>query len=169
MESKHAKQRIIEDIKNSDERIQVTGYIKNIGEDYFTLNDKSDEIKVNIKNFDFKSKEKDLINVIGDLTISVEGEKTINADIIQEMNKLMNKVDIYIAPSFGGENLLLTNLTGHPCVVMPNGFNEKGSPASISFIGGLFDEGKLLAFANSYQQSTDFHLKHPTLFIENDE
>jgi len=88
MESKHAKQRIIEDIKNSDERIQVTGYIKNIEVDYFILNDKSDEIKVNIENFDFKSKEKDLINVIGDLIISVEGEKIINAEIIQDMNKL---------------------------------------------------------------------------------
>ena len=88
MESKHAKQRIIEDIKNSDERIQVTGYIKNIEVDYFILNDKSDEIKVNIENFDFKSKEKDLINVIGDLTISVEGEKIINSGIIQDMNKL---------------------------------------------------------------------------------
>ena len=88
MESKHAKQRIIEDIKNSDERIQVTGYIKNIEVDYFILNDESDEIKVNIENFDFKSKEKDLINVIGDLIISVEGEKIINAEIIQDMNKL---------------------------------------------------------------------------------
>lgn len=88
MESKYAKQRIIEDIKNSDERIQVTGYIKNIEVDYFILNDKSDEIKVNIENFDFKSKEKDLINVIGDITISVEGEKIINAEIIQDMNKL---------------------------------------------------------------------------------
>ena len=88
MESKYAKQRIIEDIKNSDERIQVTGYIKNIEVDYFILNDKSDEIKVNIENFDFKSKEKDLINVIGDLTISVEGEKIINAEIIQDMDKL---------------------------------------------------------------------------------
>lgn len=88
MESKHAIQRIIEDIKNSDERIQVTGYIKNIEVDYFILDDKSDEIKVNIENFDFKSTEKDLINVIGDLTISVEGEKIINAEIIQDMNKL---------------------------------------------------------------------------------
>jgi uncharacterized protein YdeI (BOF family) len=88
MESTYAKQRIIADIKNSDERVQVTGSVKNITEIDFILDDDSGEIKVNIKDCDFKSKEKDLINVIGDLTINVEGEKIINAEIIQDMNKL---------------------------------------------------------------------------------
>ena len=77
----------------------------------------------------------------------------------------MEQVDLYIVPSFGGNNLLLTNLTGHPCVVLPNGFNEKGSPTSISFIGRLFDEGKLLAFAKFYQEATTHHKKHPPLFV----
>lgn len=82
--------------------------------------------------------------------------------IVQDMQKL--DVDVYVAPSFGGDNLLLTNLTGHPCVVMPNGFNEKGSPTSISFIGRLFGEAKLLAVAKAYEDATDFHTKHPPLF-----
>ncbi|MFX1444371.1 MAG: hypothetical protein ACFFHV_13230 [Promethearchaeota archaeon] len=88
MESKYAKQRIIKDIKNSDERIQVTGYIKSISEENFILDDESDEIKVNLKNFELKFKEKDLINVIGDISITIEGEKMINPEIIQDMNKL---------------------------------------------------------------------------------
>lgn len=87
--------------------------------------------------------------------------------LIQEMQKTMSGVDVYIAPSFGGSNLLLTNLTGHPCVVLPNGFDEKGKPASISFIGRLFEEGELLAFAQRYQESTDFHLQHPPIFAVN--
>jgi Asp-tRNA(Asn)/Glu-tRNA(Gln) amidotransferase A subunit family amidase len=82
--------------------------------------------------------------------------------IIQDMQKL--DVDVYVAPSFGGDNLLLTNLTGHPCVVLPNGFDEKGSPASISFIGRLFGEATLLEVAKAYQDATDFHEKHPPLF-----
>jgi Asp-tRNA(Asn)/Glu-tRNA(Gln) amidotransferase A subunit family amidase len=82
--------------------------------------------------------------------------------IIQEMEKL--DVDVYIAPSFGGDNLLLTNLTGHPCVVLPNGFDEKGCPVSISFIGRLYDEGKLLAVAKAFQDATDFHTRHPAAF-----
>jgi len=83
---------------------------------------------------------------------------------IREMGDIMSAIDLYVAPSFGGDNLLLTNLTGHPCVVVPNGFDEKGSPASISFIGRLFDEGTILAVAKAYQDATDFHKKHPPLF-----
>lgn len=83
--------------------------------------------------------------------------------IIQEMQKVMRDIDVYVAPSFGGDNLLLTNLTGHPCVVLPDGFSKEGTPTSISFIGQLFGEAKLLAVAKAYQDATDFHLKHPKL------
>jgi len=81
--------------------------------------------------------------------------------IIQDMGKL--GVDVYLSPSFGGSNLLLTNLTGHPCVVLPNGFDEKGSPTSVTFMGRLFGEATLLAVAKAYQDATEFHLKHPRL------
>jgi Asp-tRNA(Asn)/Glu-tRNA(Gln) amidotransferase A subunit family amidase len=84
--------------------------------------------------------------------------------VIQDMEALMSMVDVYVAPSFGGSNLLLTNLTGHPCVVLPNGFNEKGSPVSISFIGKLYDEATVLAVAKRYQDATDFDEKHPAMF-----
>jgi len=85
----------------------------------------------------------------------------IRAMIMRDMERL--DVDIYISPSFG-ENLLLTNLTGHPCVVLPSGFDDDGNPVSITFIGQPFEEGKLLAFARAYQERTGFHLKHPPLF-----
>ncbi len=86
--------------------------------------------------------------------------------LIQKMQKIMEKVDIYIAPSWEGDNLLLTNLTGHPCVVLPNGFSEKGTPTSITFIGKLFDEGKLIAFAKKYQEATKFHKQHPPMLFK---
>lgn len=85
----------------------------------------------------------------------------IRSMIMREMEDL--EFDIYLSPSFG-ENLLLTNLTGHPCVVLPNGFDADGNPVSITFIGQPFEEGKLLAFARAYQERTGFHLKHPPLF-----
>jgi Asp-tRNA(Asn)/Glu-tRNA(Gln) amidotransferase A subunit family amidase len=84
--------------------------------------------------------------------------------LIQKMEKLMKEVDLYIAPSWEGDNLLLTNLTGNPCVVLPNGFSEDGTPTSITFIGRLFDEGRLIAFAKKYQDATDFNKKHPPIF-----
>ena len=77
---------------------------------------------------------------------------------IQEMAALFETVDAYISPSFG-ENLLITNLTGHPCVVVPNGAAEQ----SISFTGNLFDEATILALAKLYQQATGFHKLHPDL------
>jgi Asp-tRNA(Asn)/Glu-tRNA(Gln) amidotransferase A subunit family amidase len=84
--------------------------------------------------------------------------------LIQQMQELMNKIDLYVAPSWEGDNLLLTNLTGHPCVVLPNGFSVDGTPTSITFIGRLFDEGRLIAFAKKYQDATDFNKKHPDGF-----
>ncbi len=83
--------------------------------------------------------------------------------IIQDMQTLMKDIDVYVVPPFEGDNLLLTNLTGHPCVVLPNGFSTEGTPTSITFMGQLFGEAKLLAVAKRYQDATGFHLRHPKL------
>jgi len=83
--------------------------------------------------------------------------------LIQQMAELMKKVDLYVAPSRQGDNLLLTNLSGHPSITIPNGFTQDGLPASITFVGKLFDEGTIIAVAQQLQQRTDFHLKHPVL------
>ncbi|RME84519.1 MAG: amidase [Caldilineae bacterium] len=83
--------------------------------------------------------------------------------LLHEMARLMSDLDVYVAPSLQGDNLLLTNLTGHPAVVVPNGFDEEGLPTSITFIGRLYDESTVLALARAYQEATDFHLIHPQL------
>lgn len=85
--------------------------------------------------------------------------------IMQEMDKVMQQIDVFITPSYGGNVLLLTNLTGHPAVVLPNGFNDDGTPVSISFVGKLFGEAEVLAVAKAYQDATGFHLKRPPLFV----
>ncbi len=83
--------------------------------------------------------------------------------LMHQMAEKMKDIDVYIAPTYGSANLLITNLTGHPAVVVPNGFDEKGNPTSISFIGSLFEEAKTLRLAKAFQDATDFHLKHPRL------
>ncbi len=88
----------------------------------------------------------------------------VRFEVIDEMERIMDGVDVYVAPSFGGDNLLLTNLTGHPCTVLPNGFDEKGHPVSITFVGRLYGEGILLEVAKAYQDATEFHKKHPPGF-----
>jgi Asp-tRNA(Asn)/Glu-tRNA(Gln) amidotransferase A subunit family amidase len=83
--------------------------------------------------------------------------------LMKEIAEKMKAVDVYVAPSSDDDNELLTNLTGHPAVVVPNGFDEKGSPTSIVFIGGLYQEAETLRIALAYEQATDFHTKHPAL------
>jgi len=87
----------------------------------------------------------------------------LRSQLIAEMDKLFEKVDVYLAPSWAGNNLTLTNLSGHPAVVLPNGFSEEGLPTSITFTGRLFDEGTLVAVAKAYQDASGWHLKHPQL------
>ncbi|MFX1575166.1 MAG: hypothetical protein ACFFB0_20715 [Promethearchaeota archaeon] len=90
MSNRFAKQRIIKDIENNDERIQVTGYIKDKSNiEYILLDDKTGTIKVKITEIEeFTYDVNDLINVIGDLELKSDGDKVIIAQFIQDMNKL---------------------------------------------------------------------------------
>ncbi len=101
---------------------------------------------------------------------------------MEAVAKVFEKVDVIVAPTNGGEQLVITNLTGHPSVILPNGFRGDdapkpptddpsdfqnaggpGTPVSLTFLGNLYGEAKLLAFARAYQEATDFHRKHPAL------
>ncbi|HSR53420.1 MAG TPA: amidase, partial [Acidobacteriota bacterium] len=70
------------------------------------------------------------------------------------MDEALADIDVYVAPSFSG-NLLVTNLTGHPAIALPNGFSDEGSPTSITFSAPLYAEDKLCALAKAYQDATD--------------
>ncbi|HEX2254423.1 MAG TPA: amidase [Thermoanaerobaculia bacterium] len=83
--------------------------------------------------------------------------------LMRDWARFMADLDAYVVPSFGGANLLATNLTGHPQAVVPDGFRPDGTPTSLSFIGRRFGESDLLALAMAYQQATDWHQRHPDL------
>lgn len=83
--------------------------------------------------------------------------------LIQKMAEILKDIDVYIVPTNGGDHLLLTNLTGHPAVVVPNGFDKEGSPISITFMGNLFKEAEALLVAKVFQEATGFHKEHPKL------
>lgn len=87
----------------------------------------------------------------------------IRHKLIQAMAKVMENVDCYLAPSDEGDNLLLTNLTGHPSITVPDGFSEDGTPTSITVTGRLFDEGSIIAVAHAWQRATHHHLQRPPL------
>jgi len=87
-------------------------------------------------------------------------------NLCKAINDFMKDYDVVIVPSFAGRQLAITNLTGHPVVVMPMGFNQNGSPLSITLIGNLYDEATILATAKAYQDKTDFNKKHPEKFLQ---
>ena len=84
---------------------------------------------------------------------------------IEAWNDLMKKVDVIVTPTSASNlaQLVATNLTGHPAVILPNGFRPDGTPVSLTFLGGLFDEARLLAVATAYQKATGFHNVHPAI------
>jgi len=81
---------------------------------------------------------------------------------MQQMAELFKKVDVIVAPTFS-QQLLATNLTGHPAIILPHGFRADGTPTSITFLGDLFGEAKLCAVAKAFQDATEWHLRRPGL------
>ena len=82
--------------------------------------------------------------------------------LMKSMAKLMETVDLYL----GGNDLALTNLTGHPTAVLPHGSrddNGRERPGSITFTGQLYGETTLLAVASAFQSAANHHLKRPPL------
>ncbi|MFP6600898.1 MAG: amidase [Pirellulaceae bacterium] len=82
--------------------------------------------------------------------------------LMREMATVMKQVDAYV----GGNDLVITNFTGHPTVVLPDGFRQSADnkvPYSVTFTGQLFGEAELLAIAHAYQQETGYHREHPSL------
>jgi Asp-tRNA(Asn)/Glu-tRNA(Gln) amidotransferase A subunit family amidase len=82
--------------------------------------------------------------------------------LMREMEQVMKQVDVYVE----GDDLTITNFTGHPSIVLPDGRTTRGGaevPATITFTGRLFGETDLLAVAHAYQQSTGDHLRRPPM------
>lgn len=88
----------------------------------------------------------------------------VRSMVMGGMESAMEEVDVFVTPTYGGNVLTTTNLTGHPSVTLPNGFEDDGTPVSISFIGSLFGEAELLQAASVYQRMTDHHEEHPPEF-----
>jgi Asp-tRNA(Asn)/Glu-tRNA(Gln) amidotransferase A subunit family amidase len=101
--------------------------------------------------------------------------------VVRQMSELFEKVDVIVTPSTDAQ-LISTNLSGHPALIVPNGLRGDdapkppkiddgdhddvggpGTPVSLTFLAGHYQEEKLAAFAHAYQQATGFHKLHPKL------
>jgi Asp-tRNA(Asn)/Glu-tRNA(Gln) amidotransferase A subunit family amidase len=86
--------------------------------------------------------------------------------LMQKVNAVMKTIDVLICPTRGsGNQSAITNLTGHPVVCMPTGFDKRfNMPTSITLIGNLYDEATILLAAKAYQEATPWDEMHPALF-----
>ena len=86
--------------------------------------------------------------------------------LMQKVNEVINSIDVMICPTRGSGNQgAITNLTGHPVVCLPTGFDKRFNlPTSITLIGKLYDEATLLAAAKALQDQTPWEDVHPPLF-----
>ena len=55
------------------------------------------------------------------------------------------------------------NAYGLPTISIPCGFTSAGLPIGLQIAGPRFGEGRVLAFAHAFEQSTDWHKRAPTL------
>jgi Asp-tRNA(Asn)/Glu-tRNA(Gln) amidotransferase A subunit family amidase len=93
--------------------------------------------------------------------------------LMRAMAELFSKVDVIVVPSSSVAQLTITNLTGHPAVIIPNAIRGQdapkppaidtddddsiggpGTPISITFLGDLYHDPKVLAFARAYQAAS---------------
>lgn len=88
----------------------------------------------------------------------------LRTQLMDKMAEVMAKVDLYVCPA--GSDLLVTNMTGHPTVCVPNGLRKVQGvdmPVGLTFTGRLYGETELLAVAKAYQEATGFHTKRPPM------
>lgn len=124
---------------------------------------------------------------------------------IRALAKIYEQVDIIVTPTTGTSNqVTVTNLTGQPAVIVPNGLRGDDAPPSSSFAGGagrsaaeaafaapegrdgvgatgrsggpntpvsitflgtLYKDAEVLAFARAYQEAAGFLKLHPPQFM----
>ena len=113
--------------------------------------------------------------------------------LMRQWWELFRNLDVIVVPTGGTNQLMATNLTGNPAVILPHGFREAPplprpagtppaapadtgrriqppqaarpqTPVSITFLGPLFQEEAPLALAHAFQQATDIHRRRPPGF-----
>ncbi len=87
----------------------------------------------------------------------------LRMELMTAMDALFRGLDVLVVPAWDGNALLFSNMTGHPCVVVPNGDKSGGAPASLCFLGKLFGDGAALEAAAAYQRATAWHRQRPDL------
>ncbi len=81
--------------------------------------------------------------------------------LVREINALFETCDVFLAPTSSASSNM-TNLTGHPALVVPAGFVD-GMPLGLLPTGRLYDEPTLARAGLGYERATTWHERRPPL------
>jgi aspartyl-tRNA(Asn)/glutamyl-tRNA(Gln) amidotransferase subunit A len=104
----------------------------------------------------------------------------LRARVAREADRVLGRLDALVAPGRAGVASPIDreirsgfrgtvgdvmgavgNAAGLPAVAVPNGFDERGLPTSLQFMGRAWEENTILAAARAWQAVTDWHLRRP--------
>ena len=102
--------------------------------------------------------------------------------VMGEMHDFFSQVDVVFGPSFNSPMLRVTNFTGHPCIAMRAGFEDRKSrarfegpseeeipdtmhriPRSVSLWSRLFNEGAIITVARTLEAELGVAAERPDL------
>ena len=110
---------------------------------------KAQQVRTLIKNdFDNAFKEADVIIT-----------PTSPSPAFKVGEKAQDPLQMYLSDIF----TISVNLAGVPGISIPCGFTKENLPVGLQIIGKHFDEETLLKTAYAYEQSTEWHLRRPSL------
>jgi aspartyl-tRNA(Asn)/glutamyl-tRNA(Gln) amidotransferase subunit A len=96
------------------------------------------------------------------------------------LEQLMSECDVLAAPTattaaapiadrpedygrLAWKNTGIFNLTGQPSLSVPCGFTQAGLPVGLMITGRLFEDNKILQFANAFERATEWHKNIPDI------
>jgi aspartyl-tRNA(Asn)/glutamyl-tRNA(Gln) amidotransferase subunit A len=110
---------------------------------------KCQQVRTLIKN--------DFDNAFRDVDVIVTPTSPTPAFRIGE--KATDPLQMYLSDIF----TISVNLAGVPGISIPCGFTKKNLPIGLQIIGKHFDEEAVIKTAHAYEQSTEWHLRRPSL------
>lgn len=90
----------------------------------------------------------------------------LRTQLMRDMHTSMAEVDFLVHPPFAAGILGMTNLTGHPTLILPCGEPDPEGPAAprmICFTGQLDDDARLLGLGTAWQLATSHEEQRPPM------
>ena len=115
-----------------------------------------------------------IIDYINEKNKMEETRNTISKSLFKNIDVLILPTTTSVTPTIeeakakgafalDPDNTYLFNYYGLPAISIPCGFSKNGLPLGLQIVGPRWGESKVLDIARKYQQSTQWHFKHPNI------